>query len=540
MRGADVIVKAFEAAGVTNAFAVVGSTIAPIVQRMDATSTFRYINTRHEQVAASMADAYGRVTRRPAVTMGHASPGASNLIIGVVTAFRDSVPMVVITGNEDRPHIGKDSWQEFDVLSVFRPITKWSIRIERPEDIAYVLRNALLKSVSGRPAPVHIDIPRDVQEAEVDDDQVASLNFGEGPLRVPLSRSAPDSAAVEAAVAALGRAQRPVILAGGGVLASGAEDALRQLAELLECPVIGSLTSRGALPEDHPLALGVSGAHGNKAAERALGEADVILAVGNRLSDLQTKGWTLIPSGATLIQVNIEGSEIGRNYAVAIPIVADARAALQAMSEGIRHAGARPPADASGRMRELKQAQQAELQAFMDAPRGEYLTGQEIIQAVMRARKRDAVITHGAGGHTLFGNKIPVLEPRTHLKAIGSAAMGFAFPATLGTKVAFPDRQTIAIVGDGDFMMVAQDIETAVRERLNPVIIVFNNYGLGGGGWAGAKHSNPDFGKFSELFGGNGAQVRTVPELEQALDRMLRSERIGVIDAVMAENTVAR
>ena len=421
--------------------------------------------------------------------------------------------------------------------SVFKPITKWSARIERPEDIAYNLRNALIKSVSGRPGPVHIDIPVDVAEAEVDDAQLDVLKFAaEGPLMTPYGRPAPGREVIEAACELLAHAERLTIMVGGGVLSSGAEQELRSLAELLQAPVAASQTSRGAVPEDHPLGLGVSGQNGNRSAERAVAEADVILAVGCRLSDLQTKDWTLVSKDTKIIHVDIDVNEMGHNYPPDVAIVADAKVTLAAIIEGLQAMKAAPAAGAPSRTADLKKSWQADLDAYFDVKPGDAIPAPLIARTVMKLRQRDAIFTYGAGGNTAHANKVPILEARTHLKAIGSAAMGFGFPAALGAKLAFPERQVVCMLGDGDFMMTAQDLETASRVGLDPIVVIFNNMGLG----FTRPHGNPDFAKFAECFDAAGAQVRTVEDLEAAFTRFAQGGRPAVIDAILERPAPAR
>ena len=530
MRGAELIVKGLEMAGISHGFSVVGSTVAAICDCIDRSQEMRYIPVRHEQVGASMADGFARVTRHPAVVLGHAAPGSANLVIGVVTAYRDSVPMIVISGSNETYRSNRtDLWQEFDALAVFKPITKWNARIERPEEIAFMLRNALVRAVSGRPGPVHLDVPIDIAEAEVDESQLDVLRIvQDGPLMTPFSRSAAAPDAVEAACELLAKAERPAIMVGGGVLSSGAEMEVRELAELLMAPVVASQTSRGVMPEDHELGLGVSGQNGNRAAEQSVAEADVVLAVGSRLSDLQTKDWTLLPRDVRLIHINVDPDEVGRYYVPMVPMVADAKASLSAIIDGLRARNAGAAAGAAGRAAGLKQAWQADLDAYFEVTARDAIPAPLIARSVMRQRKRDTIFTYGAGGNTTHANRVPILEPRTHLKAIGSAAMGFGFPAALGAKLAFPERQVICMNGDGDFLMTAQDLETAVRVGLNPVVVIFNNMGLG----FNRPHGNPDWVRFAESFGATGVQARTAEELEGALAQAATSNKPVVIDAI--------
>lgn len=516
--------------GVRYAFGLIGSTVADFLDALADDPRLRVLSVRHEQVAAHMADAAARLTGRPSVCFAHAMPGSLNLMLGVGTAWRDSSPVIAVTGDVERERFGREAWQAFDeAVDVFRPLTKWSYRIERPEEVERICRQALSTAVSGRPGPVHLQLPRDVSRAPAVSDGRAAADVGAA-ARGPL----PDPAAVASAAACLSAAERPVLLVGGGVIWSRAEAELAELAQRLQAPVIVSQTSRGALSETGPLCLGASGLMGNAAADRALREADVVLAVGSRLSDLQTGEGRLIGGGQTLIQVDLDGRQFHRQHPAGQAVVADARAFLTALIAALPGA---PAGGGATRLGELVAERDAGYAARLSPGTG--FGPREVVAAVHAVAPADAVVSIGAGRHAQFAADLPRVAPRTHLKAIGSATMGFAFPAALAAKAVDPGRAAIALVGDGDFLMSVHDLETAVRERLAAVTIVFDDFRLASqaepGRRVGVEHGNPEFAPLARCFGAAGFEARSYPELCTAIEAALACGQPAVVDARLTD-----
>lgn len=519
------------AAGVEWVFGLVGSTIAPLAEALADLPGVRVIPTRHEQAAAHMADAAARITRRPVVCYAHAAPGGLNLTMGVATAWRDSVPLIFINGDVEREQLGREAWQATDDLTaVMRPITKAAWRLERPEDAAERVRRAVVIAAGGRPGPVYLQIPRDVLKGEGEPAQALG-GTPAGPL--PWHRPVPPAEWVAAVAERLRRARRPVLAVGGGVVWSDAAAPLAAVAERSGAPVVVSQTSRGVLDETGPWCLGASGHLGNPAASRALAEADVVVAVGNRLSDLQWdhgKLWR----GQELIHVDVDAGELGRYYPARLSACADAGAFLQALAAAL-------PAVAPAGVAAWREA----LCRMRDAWYAEQLAGDghfgpaDVTAAVWETLPPDAIVTIGAGRHAQYGCRIPHRRLPGLVKAIGSAAMGHAFPAALAAKAVRPDRPAVALVGDGDFLMNVQELETAVREKLPAVAVIYNDFRLasqGGRGFrVGVHHGNPDFAALAQSFGAAGLVVHSRAECRAALEQALAGDRPALIDARIRE-----
>lgn len=544
MNGAEIVVECLAEAGVRHVFGLVGTTTLEILDVLHRDPRITYISVRHEQVAASMADGCARVTGRHGVCLAHAGPGAANLILGVAAAYKDSSPVVAITGNEPTAKLGRDCWHELDHLALFRPITKLALQARNIEELPRVLRTGLGAAVQGRPGPVHIDLPRDVCQAESQGPAAQTI------FTLP-SRTAPgpDPDATQQAAALLLKAQRPLVIAGGGVAWSGAWRELRSLTERLSLPVVLTHTARGVLSEDHPLAFGVVGSFGIATANQALKDADVVLVIGCSLSDVTTFNWTLISPEAKIAQVDIDPDRIGRHYPVEVGIVADARAFLMALEgrakEQMEQEGVSESFGDPARLEELRGLLRAEQERFFGASASDAIPikPQRIIQDLESLLAEDAIVAVGGGLHTLFASRILIRRPRSYLSSVGLGAMGFAFPAALGAKLAQPERPAVALVGDGDFGMVLQDLETAVRYNIPVTVIVFNNQSYGAlklmqhHGFArryiGVDFQNPDFAQLAMLFGAQGRRVEEPGDLRPAMEAALRSDRPTVLDVMI-------
>jgi acetolactate synthase-1/2/3 large subunit len=538
MNGGRLVVQSLKQHGVEFVFGLVDTTILDILDALHQEPSIRYISVRHEQVASMMADGYARATGRPGVCLAQCGPGAMNLLFGVGTAFKDSVPLVAITGNIDSRLIGRDAWHDLDVISLFAPVTKWSSRVKDVGEIPDTLDRAFRLAVSGRPGPVHVNIPKDLQGAAVSP-------AGAG-IRPPVTseekRPAPSPADIDRAMRALAEAERPVILAGGGVIWANATGQLLTFSERSGIPVIVTDTARGAIPESHPHALGPSGLFGSKAASDALKEADVVLGVGTRFPDLSTGNWEHISASATVIQNNIDPEECGRRVPVTIGIGADAGQCLDAMLARWETLTRQGHADWTSRAAALKQAVDAEHRSALTPPSGAQpgTPIQAVVQEIANALEGEAIVTIDGGLHTSYSARLRVNHPRFYLVSAGLGSMGYALPAAMGAKLAHPDRRVVALAGDGGFAMVSQDLETAVRCRIPVVVVVYNNGAYGaqrmrqqrdyGGRLIGVTHNNPDFGELAKLYGAEGRTVRAIGEFRPAFETLLESKRVGVLD----------
>ncbi len=544
MRGADVIVQALIDHGVRIVPGISGNTVLDITDAMYDRPEIKYLTVRHEQVAAAMADGWARATGNPGTFMTHVGPGACQAVVGVASAYRDSVPVVIVTGNQDQDKLGRDQWHEIDQLGIFRPICKWSARIERPVDIPRVIRNAYARARTGRPGPVHVDIPKDVSGAIIDNPHALETTKPSLISR----RIWPDPDAIKRACEIFFNAQRPILMVGGGVYWAGAAAALTTAAETLGVPVVTTPKGRGNLPEDHPLCFGVIGQTGSVTANKLLFDADVVLAVGTRLSDNSTLTWSLINKKAKIIQVDIDDNEMARQYPVALGVVSDAHSFLERFHEmaaqqylpAVHNAAA---IAALSRIQAARAERESELAKFFDVSSNHKpIKPQLVVREVSKAIRRDAFVTLGSGFHPLFFNKVPIYTPGAFIKSMGLGAMGVGFGQAMGAKLAFPDRQAVLLTGDGDFSMTTPDLDTAVREKINVMCVISNDRGFNSlrtfqrarfdGRLIGSDLSDVDFGRLAEVYGAHGERITEPNMLAPALQRMLTANRPTVLDVI--------
>ena len=536
MNGGALLVQCLKRHGTEFVFGLVDTTILDILDALRDEPSIRYIPVRHEQVASMMADGYARVAGRPGVCLTQCGAGAMNLLYGVASAHRDSVPLVVITGNIESKFIGTEAWHDLDLMGLFAPVTKWTTCVRDAREIPATLERAFEIAMSGRPGPVHVNIPKDVQAAEVP----ASLETGAAAAKA--NTQAVSTADVTRAVKMLAEAERPVIFAGGGVIWANASDLLLRFSERSGIPVIVSDTARGAIPESHPNAFGPSGFFGSKPASHALNDADVILGLGTRFPDVNVGSEPQIGRSAKVIHNNIDPGEIGRRIPAAIGLAGDARQCLEAMLQEWDAAKPQVRADRASRIAAVKQAVEAERAAALTAPAG--AGGRIPIQAVVReitaVLGQDANVAIDGGMHNFFSARLRIDRPGSFLISAGLGAMGYGLAAAMGAKLACPDRPAVALVGDGGFAMVSQDLETAVRCNIPVVVVIYNNNAFGaqrirqqrdyGGRLFGTLHGNPDYGELAKLYGAEGRTVRAIGEFRPAFEALLRSGRVGVID----------
>jgi acetolactate synthase-1/2/3 large subunit len=534
--GGELVVEALVDAGVTHVVGMSGHTTLPVLDALHQTPSIRFVLAKHEQTVGAMADGYARFTGRPGVCLVHVGPSAANLVIGVATAYRESSPVIALTCNEQLALLDRDVFNAWDQLTPFSRITKWSARAHRAADIPRLMRAAIVRASLGRPGPVQVDLPLDVLRDEVEAPNEKRPAY---PCYSSRARPAPDL--LERIVRALSQAERPVLVAGDG-LAADASMELIELAERLPAPVLVTMDGRGAIPEDHPLFAGLVGVWGHAAASDAMRTADLILGVGCRFTDTETLTWSLIPREATVIQVDADPASIARHYPVDLGLVADAQRFLQdllaMLARGTEHAGR------AQRVRELRNGLELERQQYFSArPDNAPLRHEHVIRDVTAWMDKDALVTVGAGRHSLHASKLVITRPRSFVKSSGFGQMGFAFPAALGAKLAFPDRQVWCFTGDGDFSMVMQDLETAVREKLNVITVVFNDSSYSsvkqlqrsryGDRPIGVDYLRTDFAGFAELCGAHGARVAKPGELGPALASAVAGGRPALIDVAV-------
>ena len=533
------MVEALARSGITHMAGVIGSSVIDIIEATAAQSALRYVGVRHEQAASSMADGFARVSGRPMACIGHAGPGACNLLVGVASAYRDSVPMLVITGNTGSRRLGRDAWHELDVLSIYRTVTKWSTRVSRPEEIGSVICRAVTLASEGRRGPVHVDIPQDMAAAEVD---AGLVNLcGVTVTALPSI----DPAVVAEVARRLMSSSRPLIFAGGGVVWAGASEALAKVARRLRAPVVTSETSRGVMPDEDELCLGMLGLYGNSGSSAALKDCDLLLAVGCRFSETTTLGWSSIPRATPVIQVDVDARELGRQLPIESGIAADANVFLEALDAELA-SRQKSVTDSPVRTNwhgDLRARREADSRAFYDkATNASPVKPQFLIREVAAVFGSEVIFSIGQGNHTAFCMKLPIEASARYLQSVGLGTLGFAFPAALGAKLAAPERTVVCLVGDGDLGTVMQELETAARESIKVVTVVFNNSGFGVNRMSqlarkvrpiGVEFRDTDYAKLAQVLGMQSFRVTQARELRPALESALAANGPVLVDVVI-------
>jgi len=542
MSGAKALIEALKQQNVEVIFGIVGGATLPVYDVLyDA--GIRHILAKHEQCAAHAADGYARASGRPGVCMATSGPGATNLVTGIANAYMDSSPVISFTGQVNTFSantsyvIGKDAFQEADIIGITTPITKYNYQVRSASEIPRTVKSAFHIATTGRPGPVLIDLPKNVQTENAEMDFTDNIE-----IRGYKPSVEPHPVQVKRAAGLLAEAERPMVFAGGGITASNAFSELLVLAELLLAPVATTLMGKGCFPENHPLSLGNVGMHGTRVANKLILEADVLLAIGTRFSDRTTGILDEFCPDAKIIHVDIDSAEIGKNVEVDIPIVADAKKTLEAIHQSlIRSLKKKEDSPWLKRVQEFKEHIEGE------APAGEGdLKPPRLIKELRRILPEDAIVTTEVGQNQMWAAlHFKAYKPRTFISSGGLGTMGFGFPASLGAKVACPDRQVVDIAGDGSFIMTSQDLACSVLEKIPVTVIVLNNSMLGMvAQWQRLFYNRrysavnldklPDFVKLAEAYGAQGIRIGSVDEFAKAVRKALKSEVTTVIDVPIA------
>ncbi|MFQ5860564.1 MAG: thiamine pyrophosphate-binding protein [Dehalococcoidia bacterium] len=525
MTGAQALVRSLAREGVRVVFSLPGTQLMTVLDALYEQSQIRLVTVRHEQATTYMADGYARTSGEPGVAMVVPGPGVLNAMAGLGTAYAVSSPVLLISGQVERAALGQQRGALHEVhnqLEVFQPITKWSALVTRAEELPGTIHTALYHLKTGRPRPVVLEVPWDVLSDS------AEVELLEPELFPP---EGPEEAQVREAARLLSEARRPLLWAGGGVIAADASQELTELAERLRAPVITTPEGKGAIPEDHPLSLGVF-YYGHGPGHQLLPEADVVLAVGSRLYFPLQVSWAFQPY-QSLIQVNADPADIGRTFPAKVGIAADARVALRAI---LKELDSRP-VRGGWRAEELAQVKDETLRRLQEMGPQQM----EFLEVLRQELAEDAILVGDATLMTYWGHlAFPVLRPRSYLTTSYFATLGSAFPTALGAKVANPQRQVVAICGDGGFLYNAQELATAVHQGLSVVALVFNNHAYGstlhtqqqhfGNRVIGTTLHNPDFVRLAESFGALGLRASSPGELAQALRGALGQELPTVIE----------
>lgn len=466
MKGSDIVVESLIREKVTHVFGIPGGVILPIFDALYGRK-IHFVLTRHEQGAAHMADGFARSTGRVGVCMATSGPGATNLVTGLATAYLDSIPVVAITGQVATHLIGNDAFQEADATGVTRPVTKHNFMVRDVNDIARIIREAFYIAQTGRPGPVHIDIPVDIQRAVTEFKWPDSVNIRS---YKPTVQGHPKQ--IQRAIDLIHRSERPLLYVGGGAILSGAHEEIRQLSEKADIPVVHTLMANGAFPFNHPNYVGILGMHGRYSSNKAIQHCDVLISCGARFDDRVTGNVETFSKQSKKIHIDIDPANIGKTVPVDVPVVGDLKNVLKEMIRLVKkthHSAWR------------KQIQAWENQhPFVVKPRENGLQPQYLIQELHRQTKGKAIVATGVGQHQMWTMQwYPSAEPRTFLTSGGLGTMGYGFPASIGAKLGNPDRTVVCIDGDGSFQMTMTEMCTMVLEGIKIILIIVNNCYLG-------------------------------------------------------------
>lgn len=538
MQGADVLIEALRQEGITHVFGLPGTTVMSIIDALARQSEIRYLSTRHEQVAGFMADGFARGSGRPAVALASRGPGAANLTIAVHNAHAESIPLIAIVGQVSDDIAYRDAFEETDLIAFFTPITKWAVEVRDVERIPELVQRAVRTAMSGRPGPVLISIPLNVQTSQGSPELQPQFR--------PLP-PAPDRSGVEQAVELLAGARRPVIIAGGGVLKPAYNVDLDELATRLGAPVVTTWMRKNAVPNAAPNFLGSLGYGAPKITEQVVAEADVVLALGCRFSEFTTKRYTLLDPASKIIHVDVDAAELGHVYVPTIGLQADAAATATALLAALGDLTKTPAERARAeRLRAVRAQYLGSIDLPELVPDSSHVQSGEVVPVLQKLMKRpDLTLVQDVHTFGPWIQRFVDFDRAGSYFAAAGGSMGWGMPAALGLALARPDTRVVAISGDGSFFMIAQDLETAVRENIPVVNVVMNNFAFGNtrdrqrfahdGRYLGVFYGNPDFAAFAELVGAFGARVEKASELEPALDRALASGRPAVIDVIQDE-----
>ncbi len=535
--GSHILCAALVREGVELMYGYPGGAIMPFYDALTSYPALRHILVRHEQAAAHAADGYARATGKVGVCVATSGPGATNLVTGLATAYMDSTPIVAITGQVARHFIGRDAFQETDVLGVTQPITKHNFLVQRVEDIADIVHEAFRIARGGRPGPVLIDVPKDVQLGKAlyrPSASVTSIEYFRA-TSVPQ----PSAAAIARAAQLIAGAERPLIMSGHGIILSEAYDELRAFAEKAHIPVITTLLGLSAFPETHPLALGMPGMHGPAHVNRAIGTADLIVGVGLRFDDRVSGKASEFAARARLIHIDIDASEMHKVKPATVPIVSDAKAALAALTEAVEQG------DHSAWLGELRSWEAKDNERIANIKRDqEYPDPTSILDAIRAETGGEAIIVTDVGQHQMWTARHYLWTRRnSHITSGGLGTMGFSLPAAMGVKMGFPEATVWVVAGDGGIQMNIQELATLQQYGVTVKVAIMNNGYLGMvRQWQQFFHSRnysetpitgPNYTMLAAAYGLTGMRITKRADVAAAVHQAMETEGTVIIDFVI-------
>lgn len=541
MTGAQAIIASLEAEGVDTVFGYPGGQAIKIYDALYDSKKLHHVLARHEQGATHMADGYARATGKVGVVLVTSGPGATNTVTGIATAYMDSIPMVVITGQVTRGVIGTDSFQESDIVGITMPIVKHSFLLQSTDDLTETFREAFYIASTGRPGPVLIDIPSDLQGAEM------VFHYPDG-VNIPSYRPTYKGNAkqIKQATALIETSKRPLLYAGGGIVSSHACQELKELAEAMQIPVVTTLLGKGCFPSSHPLSLGPVGMHGSKYANMAMTECDLIIAAGARFSDRVTGKLDEFAPNAKVIHIDIDPAEIGKIREANVPIVGDAQGILGGIVAQLEKSGAEPvDAEWVETVNEWRERWPYYDDQFNDYPN--QIVPEVALDELSKQLDPDSsIVTTEVGQHQMWAHQhIGREHARSFLSSGGLGTMGFGFPAAIGAKFGCPDKQVVCVAGDGSFQMNSQEMVTAAINNTAVKVFLLDNRALGMvHQWQKLfyheRYSStildpvPDFVKLADAYGWEGERIEKPEDVAPAIARMLASEKPYLLDVAIS------
>lgn len=545
LSGGDMLTRALHDEGVDLIFGYPGGAVLHIYDAIFRQDKIEHILVRHEQAATHAADGYARATGKPGVVLVTSGPGATNAITGIATAYMDSIPMVILSGQVESRLIGTDGFQETDMVGISRPIVKHSFMVEDPADIPMIVKKAFHIATTGRPGPVVIDIPKDVTDPKVKNPYEYPKDIKMRSYTVP---GKGHSGQIKKAVDALLGAKRPMIYAGGGVIQGEGAALLTKLTQKLGYPITNTLMGLGAYPASDPQFLGMLGMHGTYEANMAMHYCDVLLGIGVRFDDRVTNSDTskFCPD-ATILHVDIDPASISKTVAADVPIVGSVTAVLEEMIDCLERAQQACDAEALETWwQQIAKWREKDSLGVTPHTNG-VIKPQQVVQAVHRITKGDAYISTDVGQHQMFAAQYYGFDkPRRWINSGGLGTMGFGFPAAMGVQLAFPDAISVCITGEGSFQMNLQEFATCMQYNLPVKIICLNNQSLGmvrqwqdmqyGGRYSHSTYAEslPDFVKLAEAYGHVGIRVENLGELDSKLEEAFAlKDRLVFVDVMV-------
>ena len=546
LSGAEMVIRALQDEGVEYLFGYPGGAVLHIYDAIFQQDKVQHVLVRHEQAATHAADGYARATGKPGVVLVTSGPGATNAVTGIATAYMDSIPMIVISGQVRSDWIGDDAFQETDMVGICRPIVKHSFMVRETQDIPEIMRKAFYIATTGRPGPVLVDIPKDKTSPQV------KLPY-EYPKKIKMRSYTPvargHSGQIRKAVEELMKARRPVIYAGGGVVSGNASELLIKLAHKLGFPVTNTLMGLGSFPASDKQFVGMLGMHGTYEANMVMHNADLIMAIGARFDDRATNDTSKYCPSATIIHIDVDPATISKNVRADVPIVGPVQQVLEDMVAMLDEHGGQPDQKALARWWEEIDGWRKVHGLRYDVNEGGLMKPQQVVQALHRITKGDAYVTSDVGQHQMFAAQFYGFDkPRRWINSGGLGTMGFGLPAAMGVQFAFPDATVACVTGEGSIQMNIQELSTCLQYGLPIKIININNQALGMvRQWQdmqyGGRHSSsymeslPDFVKLAESYGHVGIKVDRFEELEGAMEKAFSlKDRLVFMDIYVDPN----